>query len=116
VSRVPIALLAVLASLLVAGPATARPAAVKATTVTVTMKEFKFTLSKSTVPHGKVTFKLVNKGKVGHDFEIALHKSKTIAPGKSATLVVTLAKGRHPYKCTIDGHAKAGMKGVLRVT
>jgi uncharacterized cupredoxin-like copper-binding protein len=116
VSRVPIALLAVLASLLVAGPATARPAAVKATTVTVTMKEFKFILSKTSVPHGKITFKLVNKGKLAHDFEIALHKSQKIAPGKTGVLVVTIAKGKHPYKCTIDGHAKAGMKGVLKVT
>jgi uncharacterized cupredoxin-like copper-binding protein len=115
-SRIRIALLAVLAALLVAAPVAARPTAASSTNVTVAMKEFKFVLSKNTVPHGKITFKLVNKGKLGHDFEIALHKSKTIAPGKSGTLVVTLAKGRHPYKCTIDGHAKAGMKGVLKVT
>ena len=115
-SRIRIALLAVLAALLVAAPVAARPTAASSTTVTVAMKEFKFVLSKNTVPHGKITFKLVNKGKLGHDFKIALHKSKTIAPGKSGTLVVALAKGRHPYKCTIDGYAKAGMKGVLRVT
>jgi uncharacterized cupredoxin-like copper-binding protein len=115
-SRIRIALLAVLAALLVAAPVAARPTAASSTTVTVTMKEFKFILSRNTVPHGKITFKLVNKGKLAHDFEIALHKSKKIAAGKSGTLIVTLAKGPHPYKCTIDGHAKAGMKGVLRVT
>jgi uncharacterized cupredoxin-like copper-binding protein len=114
--RIRIALLAVLAALLVAAPVAARPTAASSTTVTVTMKEFKFILSKKTVPHGKITFKLVNKGKLAHDFKIALHKSKTISPGKTGTLTVTLAKGLHPYKCTIDGHAKAGMKGVLRVT
>jgi plastocyanin len=27
-----------------------------------------------------------------------------------------LEKGSYPYKCTIDSHAKLGMKGVLRVT
>ena len=85
-------------------------------TVTVTMKEFKFILSKKTVPHGKVVFKLVNKGKIAHDFEIATHKSLKIGPGKTGKLVLTLAKGLHPYKCTIDSHAKFGMKGVLKVT
>ncbi len=115
-SRIRIALLALLAALVVAVPATAKPTAVKLTRVTVTMKEFKFVLSKNTVPHGKVIFKLVNKGQLAHDMEIGTKKSAKIAPGKTGFLTVTLAKGRHPYKCTIDGHAKAGMKGVLRVT
>ena len=111
-----VALLAALAALLVAAPANARPTTASSTTVTVTMKEFKFILSKKTVPHGKVVFKLVNKGKIAHDFEIATHKSLKIGPGKTGKLVLTLAKGLHPYKCTIDSHAKFGMKGVLKVT
>ena len=115
-SGIRIALLAALATLLVVAPAAARPAAVSSTTVTVTMKEFKFILSKRTVPHGKIVFKLINRGHVAHDFKIALHKSATIQPGKTGRLVVALAKGLHPYKCTIDGHALAGMKGVLKVT
>ena len=115
-SWIRIALLAALAALVVAAPATARQAAASSTTVTVTMKDFKFVLSKKTVPHGKIVFKLVNKGKVAHDFKIALHKSTNIGPGKSGRLVVTLAKGLRPYKCTIDSHAKLGMKGVLKVT
>jgi plastocyanin len=115
-SGIRIALLAVLATLLVAAPATARPARTSSTTVTVTMTEFKFVLSKRTVPHGKIVFKLVNKGKIAHDFKIALHKSALIGKGKTGKLVVTLAKGLHPYKCTVDSHAKFGMKGVLKVT
>jgi len=87
-----------------------------ATTVKVTMKEFKFILSKSSVPHGKVTFMLVNKGAVAHDFKIAGKKSKLVQPRKTGTLTVTLTKGRLPYKCTVPGHAAAGMKGVLKVT
>jgi uncharacterized cupredoxin-like copper-binding protein len=40
-----------------------------------------------------------------------------LSPGKSATLRVTfLRKGRYPYKCTVPGHAAAGMKGVFTVT
>jgi hypothetical protein len=28
----------------------------------------------------------------------------------------TLKKGKHPYKCTVPGHAAAGMKGVFTST
>jgi uncharacterized cupredoxin-like copper-binding protein len=63
-----------------------------------------------------VTFAVRNKGRTKHDFSIAGHRSKTIGPGKTTRLTVTLKKGRYPYKCTVDSHAKLGMKGVLRVT
>jgi nitrite reductase (NO-forming) len=86
------------------------------TTVTVAAKEFKFTLSKTSVPHGKVIFKVTNRGKLAHDFSIAGHKTPLIKPGKSATLTVTLKKGSWAYKCTVAGHAAAGMKGKLKVT
>jgi len=88
----------------------------KATTVVVTASEFKFKLSKSVVPHGKVTFRVVNHGKLQHDFWIAGKKTPLINPGKSATLTVTLTKGQHAYKCSVPGHAAAGMKGKLQVT
>jgi nitrite reductase (NO-forming) len=91
-------------------------ATTKTTTVSVAAKEFKFTLSKRSVPHGKVVFKVTNRGKLKHDFSIAGHKTPLIKPGKSATLTVTLKKGSWAYKCTVAGHAAAGMKGKLKVT
>ena len=94
----------------------ARPSAATATTVKVTAKEYKFTLSRKSAPHGKVIFKLVNKGALKHDFKIAGKKTPLIAPGKSATLRVTLTKGPHKYICTVIGHAAAGMKGTFRAT
>jgi len=94
----------------------ARPAAAKTTTVRVTEKEYKFILSRSSAPHGKVTFKLTNKGVLKHDFKIAGKKTPQIAHGKTATLTVTLSKGKHPYICTIDSHAKFGMKGTFKST
>jgi len=86
------------------------------TTVTVTMKEFRFILSTKSVKSGAVTFKLLNKGKLAHDFKISGKKSALIQPGKSGTLKVALTKGLKPYKCTVDAHAALGMKGVLKVT
>lgn len=99
-----------------AGAASTDEATAK-TTVAVTASEFKFVLSKRSVAAGTVTFKVVNKGKVPHDFKIAGKKTPLLASGKSSTLTVTLKKGKkYPYLCTVPGHAAAGMKGVLKVT
>lgn len=116
-NRIRIALVAALAVLVAVAPASARPTKVSSTTVTVKMKEFKFILSRSTVPHGTVTFKLVNIGALAHDIKINGKTSKKIQPGKKGTFTVIFTKkGRYPYICPIPGHAKAGMKGVLKVT
>ena len=115
-NRITLALGVALAALVAAAPVAARPSAATAATVTVTMKEFKFVLSKRTVPHGSVTFKLVNKGKLPHDFKIAGKRSKLVAPGKTGKLIVTLKAGKLAYVCTVAGHAAAGMKGRLTVT
>jgi uncharacterized cupredoxin-like copper-binding protein len=86
------------------------------TTVRVTATEFKFKLSRSTVPVGTVVFKVTNKGKIGHDFKIEGKKTAMIKPGKTATLkVVFKKKGRYAYLCTVPGHAANGMKGKLGV-
>jgi uncharacterized cupredoxin-like copper-binding protein len=90
---------------------------------------FSFTLSKSTVPHGAVTFKVKNVGGFPHSFKVCASPkggsanscagkgTPTISPGASATLTVTLAKkGSYEYLCTVPGHAANGMKGVLKVT
>jgi uncharacterized cupredoxin-like copper-binding protein len=88
-----------------------------ATSVKVGAKEFKFTLSRKSAPHGKVTFKVTNKGHIKHDFKIAGKKTKMLSPGKSASLTVTLAKGKkYKYICTVPGHAAAGMKGTFKAT
>ncbi len=86
-----------------------------ATTVIVASSEFKFVLSKKTVPAGTVTFVVTNKGKVSHDFKIKGKKTPLLAPGKKATLKIVFKKGKYPYLCTVPGHAAAGMKGVLTV-
>jgi uncharacterized cupredoxin-like copper-binding protein len=115
-NRITLALGVALAALVAAAPIAAQPSSSAATTVNVTMKEFKFILSKKSVPHGSVTFKVMNKGKLGHDFAIGGKKTKIIGAGKSTTLKVTLKKGKSAYKCTVPGHAAAGMKGTLTVT
>jgi uncharacterized cupredoxin-like copper-binding protein len=100
-------------------PAQAHTAVAAATTtVNVTAgkpSEFRFTLSKSTVKAGSVTFKVTNKGKLSHDFKIGGKTTPLLKPGKSASMTVTLKKGKSAYQCTVPGHAAAGMKGTLTV-
>ena len=114
--RIPFVAVFFVVALVVSGTAAARPSSAQATTVKVTAKDFSFALSTKTVRHGRVTLVIRNAGRTTHDFAIAGHRSHTIGPGKTARLTVTLKRGRYPYKCTVDSHAKLGMKGVLRVT
>jgi plastocyanin len=78
--------------------------------------EFHFALTKKSVPKGTVTFLVMNKGNVPHDFKINGHKTRLLSPGQSQTLKVTFLKsGKYPFLCTVTGHAVAGMKGTLTV-
>jgi uncharacterized cupredoxin-like copper-binding protein len=104
------------AGVVTSGTASAKPKP-KVIKVTVVMREFKFALSRRSVPTGTtVVFKVVNRGKITHNFKIAGKKTKNLNPGKSTTLTVKFVKkGRYRYVCTIPGHAAAGMKGVFAV-
>src|SRR3954447_23074184 len=101
-------------------PATAQQSATRVSAVAVTAgkpTEFAFRLSKLTVPHGVVVFKVTNGGALPHDFKVGGKVTPQLQPGKSATLKVTFKRaGKFPYICTVTGHAAAGMKGVLKVT
>lgn len=91
--------------------------AAASTTITVAASEYKFKLSKQSLPKpGSVTFKVTNKGKIPHDFKINGKKTKLLTPGQSANLAIKFTKkGSYNYVCTVPGHAAAGMKGVFKV-
>ena len=107
---------AVVGLLAVAPLAVARTHAAQTTTVTVKATEFHFALSRKSAPHGTVVFKVTNRGHLSHNFKIAGKKTSLLAPGKSTTLKVKLAKGSYKYVCTVAGHAAAGMKGAFKAT
>ena len=87
------------------------------TTIKVTAKSFKFILSAKTAKRGIVIFKVTNTASIQHDFSIKGRTTRKLSHGQSATLRVTfLRKGHYPYKCTVDGHASLGMKGVFTIT
>ena len=85
--------------------------------VTVSATEFKYVVNPKTAKRGIVIFKVTNIGKLKHDFEISRRKTPLLSHGQSATLrVVFLRKGHYSYKCTVPGHAAAGMVGVFTIT
>ncbi|MES1246323.1 MAG: cupredoxin domain-containing protein [Actinomycetota bacterium] len=86
-------------------------------TINVTASEWKFKLSKTSVPVGTtVVFKVTNKGKIGHNFVIAGKKTKLLNPGQTQSITVKFAKkGKFTYLCSVTGHAKLGMQGVFGV-
>jgi glucose/arabinose dehydrogenase len=89
---------------------------VPATTVHVSMRDFRFSLSRTHVATGRIRFVVRNAGKLAHDFAIAGKHTRRLGPGRSQTIAVTIRKsGRFAYRCTIPGHAAVGMKGVLAV-
>ncbi|GEM_PF-1327144 len=91
--------------------------------------EFRFTLSRTSVPIGTAIFSVANHGTIPHDFKVCTRPlagsapnactgtgTTTIAPGGTAQLRVSFRRaGRYAYLCTLPGHAAAGMKGILTV-
>jgi uncharacterized cupredoxin-like copper-binding protein len=112
-----LALAGIAAGVFAPGGSATPVAATKTVTITVKASEFKFALSRRSVPAGTtVIFKIKNVGKISHDFKIAGKKTPKLNPGKSATVKVLFKKkGRYAYLCTLLGHASAGMKGVFAV-
>jgi plastocyanin len=104
---------------LTAGAASGGERAGGAVTITVTAgkpSEYGFRLSRSTIAPGPVVFKVVNRGKVGHDFAIAGKRTRVLSPGQTANLTVRLTKARdYAYASSVRGQAAHGMRGVVTV-
>jgi uncharacterized cupredoxin-like copper-binding protein len=77
----------------------------------------RFSLSTKSARAGTVKFVVTNVSSLPHDFQIAGKKTPVLSKNKSATITVKLTKGKsYTYKCTVDGHAAAGMKGTFKAT
>jgi len=89
--------------------------------VVLTATEFKWTPKDVTVTAGEITFTIVNKGSVEHNFVVedakgkALKEVEAILPGKTMTVKVSLKAGKYTIACTVPGHREAGMVGTLTV-
>ncbi len=83
--------------------------------------EFRFSLSRTTLPAGKLVLQLKNIGEDDHDFRIVgprgtvRAETGTVRPDRLGTLRTTLARGRYTYVCTIADHRDRGMRGSFTV-
>jgi uncharacterized cupredoxin-like copper-binding protein len=99
----------------VAPSSAATGAAGGATTVTATETEYHIALSQTTFSAGSYKFVAVDKGKLQHNLVIngpGVNDEKTpglLAPGQSASVTVTLAKGTYDIFCGVPGHQALGM-------
>jgi uncharacterized cupredoxin-like copper-binding protein len=70
---------------------------------------------------GRVTITLTNPSGSGlrHGVEVEGHgiekRSRTIGPGKRASVTVRLKAGTYAFYCPVDGHKAAGMRGKIVV-
>jgi plastocyanin len=87
----------------------------------VTAVEYKFTLSRTTVPAGKVDLQFVNKGMDEHNLN-ALNGEGELAstfaneqPGGVTNETVDLKPGSYTLFCSLPEHEAKGMKATLVV-
>ena len=84
--------------------------------------EYRFSLSRSSVPAGRVTIELANLGEDPHNFKLRriggthVYTIGETLPGARTTKTLKLRHGRFKYWCSVANHKALGMKGRLRVT
>jgi len=83
--------------------------------------EFRFSLSRSRVPAGRVTIELANFGEDAHNFKLRrvggthVYTIGKTLPGARTTKTLRLRHGRFKYWCSVADHEARGVKGTLRV-
>jgi hypothetical protein len=97
-------------------------AALAATNVGVSQREWRIGIYLPSVPRGVVTFNVHNFGEDAHDLRVRgprrfrSPKLPEVEPGENGTLTVKLPyRGRYALVCTLPGHEKLGMRATLRV-
>ena len=88
----------------------------------VTAQEYSFTLSRPTVPAGKVIVEFVNRGQDEHNLH-AIESPEGVeagalpntAPGAHPQLSLDLRRGSYTLFCSLPGHEAKGMKATLVV-
>lgn len=85
-------------------------------TVEVTLGDFEIRLSTGVVEPGRVTFRVLNRGNVSHDFAVDGRRTSPLAHGQGETLTIDLSKaGGYRFLSDLPGQAQLGMTGVLEV-
>jgi plastocyanin len=122
-SRKRAAALALAGALALSGPGCADdtpPAKARARVVDVTLDDFLIRPQRVRARAGRLTFRVVNRGRVGHTLHV-LHGEtdelavKTMLPRAGASASVTLVRGDYELVCVLGNHEELGMYGTLIV-
>jgi len=89
--------------------------------VQITAVEFRLTLSRSSVPHGKVIFQFVNNGQDEHN--VNLQPAEGLAAGSFSNTpskgvisqAIEMRPGAYTLFCSLPEHEQKGMKATLTV-
>ena len=108
-----------------AAPATgctdnAPPAQARGGSVDVTLDDFFIAPQRIRAKPGAITFRVTNRGKVGHTLRVKegsrdIVAIKTLLPGESATATGTFSRGDYKLVCILGNHEDLGMYGTLTV-
>jgi hypothetical protein len=82
--------------------------------VPVSEIDFRIRLPRTSFKPGTYTFAVRNDGRAPHSLRImgpgVKSTTRTLAPGQSANLTVTLRRGHYILDCPVDNHAALGMR------
>jgi plastocyanin len=112
---------AALATLALAACGESEPAAeARDGEVTIELDDFLLRPQSVRASAGELTFDVVNKGRLGHNFRVRGRNGepvaiRTLLPGGQASETVRLAPGDYKMLCTVANHEELGMTGTLVV-
>ena len=95
-------------------------AVVRNNSVEITLDDFLIAPQNLTAEPGRVTFRVVNRGRLRHSFRLwgadrPPVEIETILPGDETVRAGELAPGEYRMVCTVSNHAELGMTGRLVV-
>jgi plastocyanin len=98
----------------------APPARARNGAVAITLDDFLIRPQTVRAKAGRITFRITNRGTLGHTFHVFLGERdalavKTILPGHEATASGTFKPGSYKMVCVLGNHEDLGMYGTLVV-
>jgi plastocyanin len=96
------------------------PAEARDGRVAIVLDDFFLDPQNVRAPAGRLTFEVVNRGRLGHNLRVRTEDGEPVAvptllPGRSDSESVTLSPGSYKMLCTVANHEELGMTGRLVV-
>ena len=98
-----------------------RPVRLSGDRVPIALDDYLYAPQRLSVPAGRVTLALHNRGRIGHTLRLRREgrlrlEVPTLLPGERASVTRRLAPGRYRMFCAIANHEELGMWGTVVVT